>query len=136
MPIPPIVTRTCVKVLRDTLPDVQAIYVFGSVASEQATDESDVDLAVLVPKPVDEEQRWELQGRLAKALGKDVDLIDLRSASAVLRVQVLSTGELLYDANPTLTAEFEAFALADYARLNEERAGILADVKARGSIYG
>ncbi|MCC5862855.1 MAG: hypothetical protein JJT93_13220 [Gammaproteobacteria bacterium] len=31
---------------------------------------------------------------------------------------------------------FETFVYADYARLNEERAGILQDVLARGRVHG
>jgi predicted nucleotidyltransferase len=31
--------------------------------------------------------------------------------------------------------DFEALALSDYARLNEERRDLLADVEARGRVY-
>jgi hypothetical protein len=65
-----------------------------------------------------------------------VDLVDLRSASAVMRVQVIGQGELHLDADPAARALFEAFALADYARLNEERAGILEDVQRTGRAHG
>ena len=120
--------------IRKELPAVQAIYLFGSQASGEARAESDVDLAVLLPEKIDPVARWELAGRLAVLLGRDVDLVDLRSASAVLRVQVLDGGRLLDEQDVFARAEFEMYALSDYARLNEERKWILADVRARGGV--
>jgi uncharacterized protein len=72
---------------------------------------------------------------LATQLHCDVDLIDLRAASTVMRMQVISTGECLFSANDRLQGEFEDLIYLTYARLNEERREILNDVRARGSIY-
>lgn len=80
--------------------------------------------------------RFELQERLAALLHADVDLVDLTRASSVLRVQVLEHGSVLYDGDPAARALFEATALASYARLNEERAGILDDVRRTGRVHG
>jgi hypothetical protein len=49
--------------------------------------------------------------RLAILLGKDVDLVDLRQASTVMRVQVLATGRLLLEADRRQRQELEAVAL-------------------------
>jgi predicted nucleotidyltransferase len=125
-----------VNTLRQRLPGVLAIYLFGSHAAGTARRESDIDLAVLGPAPLADEERWHLAQSLAVALGRDVDLVDLRRASAVMRVQVIDSGKLLFESDPTQRQEFEAFALSDYARLNEERRGILDDIRARGSVYG
>jgi hypothetical protein len=65
-----------------------------------------------------------------------VDLVDLRAASTVMQVQVLRTGQVIDDPDPTGRALFEAAVLGAYARLNERRAGIIADAKARGTIHG
>lgn len=59
----------------------------------------------------------------------------MRKASAVFRVQILKDAAVLLDADPARRAEFECFALADYARLNEERAGILEDVRRTGRVH-
>jgi uncharacterized protein len=80
--------------------------------------------------------RWELQERLAAFLGADVDLVDLGAASTVMRVRVLADGEVILDHAPTARARFEALALAAYARLNEERRGILEDALRTGTIHG
>ncbi|MBK6846165.1 MAG: nucleotidyltransferase domain-containing protein [Proteobacteria bacterium] len=122
--------------LSTRLPDLQALYLFGSTAAGHDQRDSDLDLAVLLPRPLTALARWELEQGLAHALGRDVDLVDLRGASTVMRVQVVAYGRLLIDRDPPIRALFEALALSDYARLNEERRAILRDVQLRGSVYG
>jgi uncharacterized protein len=121
--------------LRESVPDLIAVYLFGSVARGDANRESDVDLAVLAREPIGSLLRFELEQRLEEKLRQSVDLIDMRKASAVFRVQILKDAAVLVDADPTRRAEFECFALADYARLNEERAGILEDVRRTGRVH-
>lgn len=113
-----------------------AVYLFGSHAAGAAHRDSDVDLAVLADAPLGDNERWQLAQTLAVMLGRDVDLVDLLRASTVMRVQVIDSGKLLFDSDTTRRQEFEARALSDYARLNEERREILADIRARGSVYG
>lgn len=122
--------------LQASIPDLIAVYLFGSIARGDAFRESDVDFAVLAGSPIDATLRFELEGRLEEKLRKSVDLIDLRRASAVFRIQVLKDAVILLDGDPVRRAEFECFALADYARLNEERAGILEDVRRSGRVHG
>jgi hypothetical protein len=76
-----------------------------------------------------------MQEELALRLGRNVDLVDLQRASTVLRVRVLDQGRALWDDATTARAMFEAHTLSDYARLNEERRAILADVQSRGTVY-
>lgn len=122
--------------ISEAIPDVTAVYVFGSEAAGDATAESDVDLAVLGPAALDSYPRWRLQESLASRLRRDVDLVDLRAASSVMRAQIVATGRVLLDLDPAARAHFEALALSDYARLNEERKAILDDIRERGTIYG
>jgi uncharacterized protein len=118
------------------VPSTIAVYVFGSFATGTATTDSDVDVAVLAAAPLAADARWQLAQTLAIALRRDVDLVDLRQASTVLRVQVLGAGILLLETDRARRQEFEAVALGAYARLNEERRGIIDDIRARGSVYG
>ena len=60
-------------------------------------------------------------------MGRDVDLIDLGQASAVMKVQVLRDGHPLYTSDQGRVAEFEMYALSDYVRLNEERKRVLKE---------
>ncbi|MGB3543779.1 type VII toxin-antitoxin system MntA family adenylyltransferase antitoxin [Rubrivirga sp.] len=122
--------------LLDALPDLEAVYVFGSRATGDARPDSDLDIAVLAPAPLDPVERFYVQERLAGHLGLDVDLVDLRSASTVMRAEVLRTGAVVLDRDPTTRAFWEVTAMSAYALLNEERRGILEDVKRRGRVYG
>lgn len=122
--------------LASAVPDLAAVYLFGSHAAGTAKANSDLDLAVLAAEPLGAVARFDLQERLAAQIGRDVDLIDLRTASTVLRAQVVATGRVVLDADRSARLAFEMTAYSAYALLNEERAGILADVAARGTVYG
>ena len=124
------------ELLRQALPGAQAIYLFGSSAQGTAQAGSDLDLAVLLARPLDPAARWRLAEEIAAAIGRDVDLIDLRAVPTVLQAQVLAADRLLFDGDPGARAVFEMLVLSDYARLNDERRGILDDVRARGTVHG
>ena len=124
-----------VATVSDRIPGLVAVYLFGSRAREDARPDSDIDLAVLTLGNLDPVERWKLQEDLAARAHQNVDLVDLRRASTVMRVQVLRDGRLLADVQPSVRASFEAIALSAYARLNEERREILNDIAARGRVY-
>jgi predicted nucleotidyltransferase len=113
-----------------------ALYLFGSRARGDAGPDADLDLGLLAHGKLDPIERWKLQEDLAARAHANVDLVDLRQASTVMRMQVLRDGALLVDAHPSERQAFEAIALSAYARLNEERREILSDIAARGSVYG
>lgn len=119
-----------------TVPEVEAIYLFGSQARGDALPDSDFDIAVLATTPLPALLRFDLQESIAAALHASVDLIDLRAASTVMRVEVIDGSQLLYERDATARQLFEATAYSAYARLNEERRGILDDIRARGTVYG
>lgn len=125
-----------IETLRGALPAVAAIYRFGSTATGQAVRDSDVDIAVLPAAPLDSSFRWDLQERLAVALHRPVDLVDLLRASTVMRMQVLESAILLFDSDPAARLRFETAACSGYARLNEERRAILDQVRREGTVYG
>lgn len=117
------------------MPSVWSIYRFGSADTPFERNDSDIDLAILSSKPLDSLACWELAQDLARRLGRDVDLVDLRFASTVLRQQVFQYGQRIYCTDHFLAEEFESRALSDYVRLNEARRGILKDIDARRRIY-
>lgn len=122
--------------LRGSLADLEAVYLFGSTAHATTNDASDVDLAVLTPRGMDAETRFRLQEALAAQLGVDVDLVDLRKASTVFAMQVITTGQVILENNPSSRGAFEDFTFGRYARLNEERRHILERVVREGTVYG
>ena len=128
--------QALIQFLKQAIPDLIALYRFGSQAKGVTRLDSDVDLAVLTCDPIPALRRFEIAQELAVRLHCDVDLVDLRTASTVMRMQVISTGECLDSANGPARREFEMYVCADYARLNEERCEILNRVRESGVIYG
>jgi len=92
--------QPAVAVILAADPDAVAVYLFGSRARGDARAESDMDLAVLSSAPFDPVACFDLQERIAERLRASVDLVDLRTASTVLRVQVLEHGVLLHEGDP------------------------------------
>jgi predicted nucleotidyltransferase len=128
--------RIVAEVLSAVGDRVIAIYRFGSTAQGAATADSDIDVALLARTPLPANMRFGLQEQLAGALRTDVDLVDLASASPVMAVQVIGHGELIYEVDSAARGEFEDRVLGAYARLNEERRGILERVAREGTVYG
>ena len=126
--------------LRESVTGLRVVYRFGSHATEAERADSDLDLAVLTDPPLDPDARmhlrWTVAERVAALVRRDVDLVDLGSASTVFRAHVVTSGERLWCADVAEAERFEMYALSAYARLNEERAGILRDIHARGRIRG
>jgi uncharacterized protein len=125
-----------VTTLLENMPDCRAIYRFGTWGTDAERPESDIDLAFLSGIPTDSVRRWELAQQLASLAGRDVDLVDLLTASTVLRMQVMANGERLYCSDSDEVDRFEDAVFSAYARLNEERREILNDIRRRGTVYG
>lgn len=113
-----------------------AIYAFGSRIQGTANAQSDLDLAVLVEGYADPMQLFELSNKLADQLGYEVDLLDMRAASTVMQYQVLTRGERWWVKDALPVGLFETMVLSEKTNLDEVRAGLLADIQARGSVYG
>ena len=122
--------------IRKSAPSLIALYRFGSQAKGTARPDSDIDLAILARDPIPNIRRFEIAQELAAQLHLDVDLVDLRTASTVMRMQVLSTGTCLDAPDEPAHREFEMYAYSDYARLNEERREIVKGITERGVVYG
>lgn len=121
--------------LRQAMPELLAVYRFGSAGTEYERPSSDIDLAFLSPRAEDPVTVWNTAQAVAIKMGRDVDLVDLHQASTVIAANIIAHGTRLFCTDTNKCAEFEAYALADYARLNEERRGILNDIQTRGSVY-
>ena len=66
--------------------------VFGSMALGLARDDSDLDIGVQAAQVLSARQKMDLIGDLAEALGRPVDLIDLRTVGEPLLGQILTHG--------------------------------------------
>jgi hypothetical protein len=74
-------------------------------------------------------QKWKIQEELASILDNDVDLVDLKDATIVLRAEVVEKGKLIYSADTYQVDYFEMTTYSMYAGLNESRADILKEYK-------
>ncbi|MGM0914201.1 MAG: type VII toxin-antitoxin system MntA family adenylyltransferase antitoxin [Pseudomonadota bacterium] len=135
MPQASIHLTTSIEYLREALPELQAIYLFGSQATGHATEQSDADIAILLPKSLSAARRWALAGELAERLNREVDLVDLRQASTVFQQQVLSEGRRLW-ACGSEADEFELMVQSEYWDLAIQRQGLIDEIKRRGSVHG
>lgn len=124
-----------IQKLRDAIPGLIAVYQFGSQVTGKMHKESDFDLAVLASAPIPPMKRFDLAQDLAMVAKCDVDVVDLRQASTVMRMQVISTGTCLFSANDLERETFETMVYSAYARLNEERREILKDIAQRGEVH-
>jgi len=125
-----------VAYIRKAVPGLDALYRFGSTTRDAVRPDSDIDLAFLSREGLSELHRFELAQDMATQFHRDVDLVDLHSASTVMRMQVLSTGTCLTAEDEGARRVFEMYAYSDYARLNEERREILKGITKRGLVYG
>lgn len=124
-----------IQTLQTRLPHLLAIYAFGSRITGTARPDSDLDLAVLVAGYVDPLALFDLAGDLADVAGCAVDLLDLRAASTVMQYQIITTGQRWW-ARDAQAALFEAAMLSEKTALDTARAGLLADIQQRGTVYG
>ncbi len=84
------------NIILNTLSEIPAIrlaIVFGSVAGNRETANSDIDLAVLMDTRIDANQKIQIIEALASATGRAIDLIDLRTVGQPLLGQIITNGE-------------------------------------------
>ena len=128
-----------VRTILEHYPAVQAVYLFGTYGTEDEWPDSDVDIAVLLPpeeaKRVGHMALSDAHMALARLLGKDVDLINLRQVSTVFQKEIVMADRRIYCASDYAADEFEMLVLSLYQKLNEERAEVLAEGLRSGRFY-
>jgi predicted nucleotidyltransferase len=88
--------------------EVLLAYLFGSLVRGKG---NDVDMAALV----DRDNLSRLREKLWEVLGTQrLDLVNLRTASPLLRFEVISTGVLVYKKNDDIENAFEMATIREY----------------------
>jgi predicted nucleotidyltransferase len=118
------------------LPDVWAIYVYGSIANNTERADSDLDIALLLPPGNGITNLLGLVSAISVAAERDVDIVDLRRAGNLLRKEVLAHGVPLYVAHPEQVLAWEASAMSEYAEHHARISDLLKDFKRTGIGYG
>ena len=116
--------------------EMLAVYLHGSYGTEYMRADSDLDLAFLSARPLAFDELMSFSVALQKGnCGVNLDIADLRRCDTVFVAQVVNSGERVHTGDETAAQRFEMTALSKYARLNEEREGIISDIKQRGSVF-
>jgi len=123
------------QLLQQRLPNLMAVYAFGSQIAGTADKNSDLDLAVLVAGYADVIELWDISSDIAELANCEVDLLDFRAASTVMQYQILTTGERLSATDYNVDI-YEAAVLSEMTKLNEARTGLLSDIRKEGAVYG
>jgi uncharacterized protein len=124
--------------------EIQAVYIFGSVASGRTRPGSDVDIAVLLNPQSSRlgslDYRLKLAAEMSSAIRRsDVDLIVLNDAPPVLAHQVLSKGRLVFQRSPSVRVRFQIHTVNLYLDTEPMRALYRRYLKKRireGKIFG
>lgn len=106
---------------------LQLVLLFGSVVSGRARKESDIDLAFLYDEPLD---ILNLTNQAIRLLHTDkVDVIDLRTASPLLKFSVATQSRILYERSPGLFNSFYSLAFRRYIDTKKMREGQEKSIK-------
>jgi predicted nucleotidyltransferase len=98
---------------------IEIAYLFGSRARGDAGPLSDVDIAVLAPEDMPDEDQVSLQlrlmTRLMRALRRDdIEVIILNRAPILLQHRVIRVGKVLFCRDELLRSRYEARVLVRY----------------------
>ena len=125
-----------IQAVAELVPDYQALYVFGSYASGEAREGSDIDIGVLCPDVKAGYDWFIVAGKLSSVIRIDVDLIQMRAVDDVINMQIITTGQQISAPDYFQAELFATHKFSDYVRLNEQRAPIIAQIKEQGQVYG
>ena len=95
---------------------LRLLLLFGSQATGLTHAKSDVDIAVLAERPLDE---LDIRDALNEALMRvfrrsDVELVDLRRAPPLLQRDATAEGRLLFEEKPGVYDRFQLFAMKHF----------------------
>jgi predicted nucleotidyltransferase len=115
------------KVLRSH-PEVKLCVVFGSIAAGKASADSDLDIGVAAAQPLSADEYLELIEEFSSKTNREIDLVDLTTASGPILKQALSTGIVMQNSDKSLYASLisrmlfnQADMMPYYDRILRER---------------
>ena len=98
--------------------NINLAYLFGSYAKGRITPLSDVDVAVLLNDKIEPKAYFDIQldlsDQLSSYLKREAEVVILNRADPKLSYQVIKYGEIVFEKNLNLKADFERKALNIY----------------------
>ena len=82
-----------IKAVLSTYPRIHLAILFGSIATNTARADSDLDLALRAGQPLSTQEKMHLIAALAEELGRPVDLVDLATVGEPLLGEILVHGQ-------------------------------------------
>ena len=95
-------------------PEVRLAFLFGSAATRGPDAARDVDVAVAFAQPLSLLQQGALCAQLEQIVGREIDLVDLDSASTLLRWEVVRSGIVLAARDRRDLVDFRARVPLEY----------------------
>lgn len=126
--------ETIITYLREALPDIEAVFLFGSEAEGTADADSDLDIALLSNHPLDAVTLWDTAAELASRVHRDVDLLDASAASTVMKFQIATKGDTLWQEDHAGDL-FVSLALREYWDWEITRRPLIEQIRQTGSIH-
>lgn len=118
-----------IEIILKYYPACQAIYLFGSYATNSQRQKSDIDIALLLTpkesKMIKSFLLMEIHQDLENFFNKNVDLVNLRQSDSSLQMQIIFNSQIIYSQNILAKDNFEMVAISLYQKLNQERRAIL-----------
>jgi uncharacterized protein len=84
--------------------NIKLCILFGSMASERASADSDLDIAVAGSQPLSGDEYLELMAAFSSVTHHEIDLLDLTTATGEILKQALSKGVVLQNLDKSLYA--------------------------------
>lgn len=132
-----IIIENIIKKLREHFSeneDVQLVFLFGSHVSNYASDESDVDIAILFEQTPGTATINQIRDNLSVFIKREIDIVILNDSSPIIRMQVLNNGLLAVNKDKTVYNNFFVKTVKDYDDLKRLRKEIEDNIM-RGRIY-
>lgn len=95
-------------------PDIQAVYLFGSVASGQANSQSDIDLAILPNNSSLREKKLDILADLTSRGFNNIDIVFLDVRNIVARFEAVRQNRLIYCAPDFDAGSFFSLTIRQY----------------------
>ncbi len=95
-------------------PEVRLAFLFGSSVTRGIDAARDIDVAVSFARPVSLLEQCELGVQLEQVVGLEIDLVDVDSASTLLRWEVVRKGVVLCARDQRDLADFRARVPLEY----------------------
>jgi len=114
-----------INFLKDFFKEAKGIWLFGSYASGEYNENSDIDIAVLFKEKKSPVEIYKMQEELFLKLDKNIDLVDLANINDVFAYEIVTKAKKIKTTK--YSEDFEYRIWLRYLTLQDDRREILKD---------